>query len=284
VREEPFEVAVGGGAIHGHVGGNGTPALLLHGGAAVTDYMDGCALELEGLARTIRYQQRGTYPSLAGPPYTIEAHVADALRVLDAFDIERAWAIGHSWGGHLALHIAVTHPERLLGVVCIDALGASTETLAEQDAAMRRGLSQEARDYIAEVEALRRQGRATEEQLLDRFSLLWPHWFTDPSRPPANPVVHIGPAASTGTNASIAQHFAAGTLRTKLPELRLPVLFVHGEVDPLPVRSSMQTAALIADATVEIIPDCGHFPWLERPGELRRRVEGLLAGPGGNGA
>jgi proline iminopeptidase len=283
VREEPFEVAVDGGAIHGHVGGDGPPALLLHGGAAVTDYMDGCASELEGLFRTIRYQQRGTDPSLVDPPYTIEAHVADALQILDGLGVERAWAIGHSWGGHLALHLAVSHPERLAGLICVNALGASTETLAEQDAAMRRGLSQEARDYIQEVEALRRRGRATEEQLLERFALLWPQWFTDPTRPAANPVVHIGPAASTGTNASIAEHFAAGTLRRKLPALRLPVLFVHGELDPLPVHSSIETAGLIRAATVEIIPECSHFPWLELPGELRRRVEKFLARAGENG-
>jgi proline iminopeptidase len=284
VREEPFEVAVDGGAIHGHVGGDGPPALLLHGGAAVTDYMGGCARELEGLVRTIRYQQRGIYPSLVDPPYTIEAHVADALQILDALGAERAWAIGHSWGGHLALHLAVAHPERLVGVICVDALGASTETLAEQDAAMRRGLTPEAIDRIQEVEALRRRGQATEQQLLERFGLLWPQWFTDPTRPAANPVVNIGPAASTGTNASIAEHFAAGTLRRKLPELRLPALFVHGELDPVPVRSSIETAGLIPGASVEIITECGHFPWLEHPGELRQRVERFLADASGNGA
>jgi proline iminopeptidase len=283
VREEPFEVAVDGGAIHGHVGGDGPPALLLHGGAAVTDYMGGCARELEGLVRTIRYQQRGTYPSLVDPPYTIEVHVADALQILDALGIERAWAIGHSWGGHLALHLAVAHPERLVGVICVDALGASTETLAEQNAAMRRGLTSEAIGRIQEVEALRRRGQATEQQLLERFALLWPQWFTDPTRSAANPVVHIGPAASTGTNASIAEHFAAGTLRRKLPELRLPALFAHGERDPVPVRSSVETARLIPGACVEIIPECGHFPWLERPGELRQRVEKFLRDASGKG-
>jgi pimeloyl-ACP methyl ester carboxylesterase len=277
VREEPIEVAVDGGTLHGHVGGDGPPALLLHGGAAVTDYMDGLARELEGLVRTIRYQQRGTYPSIVGPPYTIEAHVSDALAVLDSLGLEHAWAIGHSWGGHLALHLAVLHPERVLGLVCIDSLGASRETLTDQDAAMRRGLSAEARARIEEVEALRRQGLATEEQLLERFGLLWPQWFTDPSQPAPNPVVHIGPAASTGTNASIAEHFAAGTLVRRLPELRLPTLFVHGELDPLPVRSSQMTAALIPNARVETIPDCSHFPWLERPGQLRRLVETFLA-------
>lgn len=51
--------------------------------------------------------------------------MADAIAVLDQLGIDRAWAVGHSWGGHLALHLAVSRPDRLLGVVCIDALGAS---------------------------------------------------------------------------------------------------------------------------------------------------------------
>jgi pimeloyl-ACP methyl ester carboxylesterase len=94
--------------LQGHHGGEGAPALLLHGGAAVPDYMGGCAQLLDGLFETIRYTQRGTPPSEGGPPYTIEAHMADALAVLDLFELERAWAIGDSRGGQLALHLLVT--------------------------------------------------------------------------------------------------------------------------------------------------------------------------------
>jgi len=277
MREEPFEVAVGDGALHGHHRRDGTPSLVLHGGAAVTDYMDGCADELRGLFHTIRYQQRGTFPSEVGPPYTIETHVADVLAVLDRFGIDRAWAIGHSWGGHLALHLAVLHPDRLLGIVCIDPLGAFDDVFADQEAAMRGGLPATAIARIEEVEALRRNARATEADLLERFDLLWPRWFADPESAAPNPVRHIGPRSSTETNASIAEHFASKTLVRELPGVRLPALFVHGELDPLPVRASTKTAALIPGARVETIPDCGHFPWLERSGELRRIVERFLA-------
>ncbi len=278
MREEPFRVRVEGGELHGHHGGDGPPALVLHGGAAVTDYMDGCVRELDGLLRTFRYQQRGTHPSEADPPYTIEAHVADAVAVLDRFEIDRAWAIGHSWGGHLALHLSVSHHERLLGVVCIDPLGAFTDVFAEQEATMRRGLAAAEVARIEEVEALRRRGEATEADLLERFGLLWPRWFADPENAAPNPVRHIGPRASTETNVSISEHFAKGTLARELPEVRLPALFVHGEFDPLPVRASTETAALVPGARVETIAHCGHFPWLERPGALRRVVESFLAG------
>jgi pimeloyl-ACP methyl ester carboxylesterase len=59
--------------------------------------------------------------------------------------------------------------------------------------------------------------------------------------------------------------------------VRLPALFVHGEQDALLLRSSIATAALIPGATVVTIPECGHFPWEERAGELRDAVQGFLA-------
>ena len=31
--------------------------------------------------------------------------------------------VGHSWGGHLLLHVAVAHPERLHGGLAVDPLG-----------------------------------------------------------------------------------------------------------------------------------------------------------------
>jgi len=84
--------------------------------------------------------------------------------------------------------------------------------------------------------------------------------------------------SSIGTNASIAEHFARGTLVEKLPTVSVPVLFVHGELDPLPPESSFETAALIPGARVKVVPGCGHFPWWERPGEIRRLVGEFLAG------
>lgn len=62
--------------------------------------------------------------------------------------------------------------------------------------------------------------------------------------------------------------------------LSLPALFIHGEGDPLPASASADTAALIQGARVVIIPESGHFPWLERKGAVREAVESLLAGGG----
>lgn len=274
MTEQPFAVSIEGGELHGHRGGEGPPALLLHGGAAVPDYLDGLAAELGGLFATIRYTQRGTPPSLSGPPYTIAAHMEDALLVLDHFGIERAWAIGHSWGGHLALHLAVAHSDRLLGFVGIDPLGAFVNW-AEQDANIRAKLSAEEVERMDDVEARRREGDVTEAELLERFALVWRAFFADPQTA-APPPERIGVEVSIGTNRSITNHFERQTLASGLSAVRLPALFIHGEEDPMPARATSETAALIPGAVVEIIPGCGHFPWLEQPGEVRRLVERFL--------
>ena len=43
----------------------------------------------------------------------------------------RAWIVGHSWGGHLALHMLVACPEHVAGAVIIDPLGADIGVLEE---------------------------------------------------------------------------------------------------------------------------------------------------------
>jgi pimeloyl-ACP methyl ester carboxylesterase len=124
-----------------------------------------------------------------------------------------------------------------------------------------------------EVEALRREGRATEADLLERAAITWPVYFAHPEKAPPLPAVHIGVQSSADTNASIAAHFERGTLVEGLPAVTLPAFFIHGAVDPLPPRSSIETAALIPGARVKLIEDYGHFPWLERPGELLRAYQ-----------
>jgi proline iminopeptidase len=241
------------------------------------DYTGDLAAELAGLFATIRYTQRGTPPSSVGPPYTIETHIGDALAVMDACRLDQAWAIGHSWGGHLALHLLLAHPERLLGMICIDPLGASPSVFAPMGEALQAGLSDAERARVDEIEVRRREGVGNQAELAERLGLLWPGYFADPSKASPSPTT-VGAECSIQTNASIMEHFQRNTLGDGLPRAApLPALFVHGELDPLPLSASVDTAALIPGARVELIPRCGHFPWVEIPGATRAAIERLLA-------
>lgn len=273
-----IQIPLDDGVLVGDREGTGAPALLLHGGAAIPDYTDGLAVELNDMFETVRYTQRGTPPSTVGGPFSIETHMADALAVMDAQGWAKAWVAGHSWGGHLALHLAVAHPERLLGVVCICPLGATPDLFSDMSAAMEQGMSQADADRVEEIEQRRRDGIVTETDLIDRWRIVWPLFFADPGAGWTFPGEHVGVECSIGTNASISAHMKARTLVEGLPGFTAPALFVHGELDPLPPRSSLEAAALIRGAQVEIIPGRGHFPWLEQPGEVRAAVERMLDG------
>ena len=105
-----------GPLIAGRRAGSGPPVLLLHGGPGLGfDYLRGLADELAQENDVAWYQQRGLAPSAAEGPYTVATDVDDARRVLDALGWDKAWVVGHSWGGHLAMHVVEALPERYSG-------------------------------------------------------------------------------------------------------------------------------------------------------------------------
>jgi pimeloyl-ACP methyl ester carboxylesterase len=242
--------------------------------------MGACAELLADRLDCVRYTQRGVAPSVELPPYTIETHVADAIRVLDTLEIERAWVVGHSWGGHLALHLLATHPERVLALVCVAPLGAYGEIFQPFGENLRRKLTPDEVARVDEIEARRRGGEATADELMERAMLIWPAYFVDPAVAARNTPERVGLDCSTETNRSISDHHAARTLVDRLP--RAPerrALFVHGADDPLPAESSLETAKLIPNARVVTIDGSGHFPWLECPGAFRDAVVDFVDRP-----
>jgi pimeloyl-ACP methyl ester carboxylesterase len=123
--------------------------------------------------------------------------------------------------------------------------------------------------FVRETQARRRAGEVSEADLVEVFRIVWPRFFLDAASATAPPE-HVGAEASIGTNRSLAEHFARGTLRKGLPSAKAPVLFFHGEHDPMPIRTAWETAALIEGARVEPVAGAAHFPWVEQPTAFRR--------------
>jgi pimeloyl-ACP methyl ester carboxylesterase len=269
---EPFVVPTSEGEVHGRrFDGEGPPAVLLHGGPGMSArYLDPLVPFLSGAFSPILYQQRGLPPTTSGEPFTVEAHVADAVAVIDAVG-GRAWIVGHSWGGHLALHLLVSFSERIAGAIIIDPLGAHLEVMEEFGRRLDAPLTDEQRAYVGEIEAKEEAGTATAEESLETLRLLWPSYFADPPTAPPMPDIDLAVAAFAATMASVKEHAEAETLVRGLPGVAAgtAVLFVHGAASPMPVRASTETAKLIPHAQVEIIEGAGHFIWHERPGELQ---------------
>lgn len=118
---------VSGVRLHYRVDGpsDGTPVLLVHGlfGSTETWRYNVDALIAAGY-RVIRYDRLGFGLSdkPADADYSLAAQIQMALALLDALGVQRALVVGHSAGGNLAAHFALQHPERVQGLVLVDAL------------------------------------------------------------------------------------------------------------------------------------------------------------------
>jgi pimeloyl-ACP methyl ester carboxylesterase len=165
----------------------------------------------------------------------------------------------------------------VVGLICIDLIGAYGTIFEPFGRNLRAKLTPEQGTFVDEVEARRRTGDATFDELAERGLLIWDAYFLDPARRVPPPEA-MGLECSIEANRSMAEHHAAGTLAERLPGLPgRPALFVHGARDPLPVESSAETAKLVAGARVALIDESGHFPWVEQPESFREAVAGFLS-------
>lgn len=276
-REGEFQAEVAGGRIVGwRTDEAGPPALLLHGGPGLSDYLDSLVSELSGVLTMARYQQRGLAPSVVDGGRDVDTHVADAVGVLDALGWDRAWLVGHSWGGHLAMHVAVAHPERILGLVVLDGLGAIGDGgISALGANIMAPLSEADRARVEWLDARDDRGEASEDERSEQLRLVWPYYFADPAAAPPMPQFRHDTSAIR-TWDSIAAHVERGTLELGLPALTMPVLIIQGERSPLPVVESERTAALMPHAQLAIHRH-GHWPWLEEPGLVRSLIAEVVA-------
>jgi pimeloyl-ACP methyl ester carboxylesterase len=101
----------------------GVPFLLLHGFGNDASIWEDLAPTLAPYYRTLALDLRGHGNSDRHPEaaYDYDHHVDDLERVLDALEIERLVLTGHSFGGRIATLFAGRHPERVAGLVIVDA-------------------------------------------------------------------------------------------------------------------------------------------------------------------
>jgi proline iminopeptidase len=255
--------------------------VLLHGGPGLSDYTqslgDVLATRLaDGAWKIARFQQRGLAPSTVSGPFTIEQHVADVLDVCAALTHQPVVVVGHSWGGHLAMHLAVAAPHRIGAAIIIDPLGAVPDggTAAMTEYFTARLSRAEAAEYVRLEQRSVEEGPSSEIRLA-QLALLWPYYFSDPASAPPMPAIRVGVEVSDDTFASINAHFEQQTLERGLPGTPIPTLFLAGTKSPIPHHESERSSALMPHSEVITRP-VGHFTWLEDPAWTAAAVADFL--------
>jgi proline iminopeptidase len=270
---DTFRAATPTGDLIGTVGGEGPPVLLLHGGPGLSDYLGPLADELRDAYTVATYTQRGLAPSTEDGAMDVATHVADALRVADHLGWDRPVLGGHSWGGHLTLHVIAAHPDRFAAALVIDPLGAVGDgTMTEFVANLEARVPAANLARIAELDVLEEAGPLSTDLALEQLGLAWPAYFADPATAPPMEALGLSPRQDEVWKDMLA---ALPALEARLSACPVPTTFVHGALSPIPVRASTESAAVMRDATVDVVPEAGHFIWLDAPGAVRRSLDAL---------
>ena len=223
-----FTVDTDGVRLGGTLTGVGDPLLLLHGGPGLScDYLGPLVDELaDGYAVAV-YQQRGIAPSQTEGPFEVGDHVADVRRVLDALAWETATVVGHSWGGHLALHVAAQAADRLTAVLAVDPLGAVGDGgMAAFDAELSARTPPGDRELAEELDQRALRGEASEDEDLESLRLVWPGYYASPETAPPMPPIRMSTACYAETFASLRRELPG--LERGLSSIGVPVGFVVG--------------------------------------------------------
>ena len=270
-----FTASTGSGGIVGWVAGHGPPVLALHGGPALNfDYLDDVVEEVGARHRVATFQQRGLAPSTTEGEFTIAEAIGDIVAVLDELGWDTAYLLGHSWGGHLALHAAAAIPERLSGVLAVDPLGAVGDGgTAEFVAELVVRMPEANRSRFDELEAKESSEGLSPAEDVEQLGLVWPSYFAEPSTAPPMPPVEMSQPAYEGLLADLNARLPE--LEAALPSIRVPVGVLVGERSPIPTTAGTDTADRIPGAWCRAEPGAGHFIWFEVPGAVLAAMDRL---------
>jgi pimeloyl-ACP methyl ester carboxylesterase len=281
VKRSTFSAPVADGKVlEGWLGGAGPRVLLLHGGPGVSfEYLDGLADEIGDGYEVAAFQQRGLAPSTVAGPFDVETAIADVIAVLDALEWDRAWLVGHSWGGHLLLHLLVAARRRLCGGLAIELLGGVGDGgMGGFEAELLARTPESDRRRSQELDERAMRGEGSPEDALEGMRLVWPAYFASREHVIPFPSLRVGVDAYAGLLEAASS--ALPLLEARLAGVDVPFGCVAGARSPMPhEQAAAATVRAIRGAWLEVIDDAGHFPWFERPGCVRAALRRLTATP-----
>ncbi|MCA1715601.1 MAG: alpha/beta fold hydrolase, partial [Actinobacteria bacterium] len=183
---------------------------------------------------------------------------------LDSVGVERAVVVGNSFGGLVALHLALSDPARVSALVLSDSAGLGRTVSPVLVAVTLPGAGE-----LARALAKTRLGayqRAVRRALL-LFARPWQiplKWVKDQYKLAQLP--NFTDATLGSVRTVVGPMGQREVLLDRLSQLRMPTLIVWGIEDRvLPYSQAKDAIALVQDGSLELISDCGHLPHVEQP-------------------
>jgi 2-hydroxymuconate-semialdehyde hydrolase len=252
-----------------HDVGEGPPVLLIHGsGPGVTGWAN-WRLTIPALATRFRVLA----PDIVGFGYTerpddvqynMNAWVDHILGFMDAIGIEKTNIVGNSFGGGLALALAIRAPDRVSRLVLMGSAGIPFP--------ITEGLDQ-VWGYVPSIESMR--------DLLKVFSHNRALMTEELAR------MRYEASIRPGFQEAFSRMFPAPCQRgvdglaspeSAIRALRHPTMIVHGREDQvIPLASSYKLFELIQHSQLHVFGECGHWTQIEHAARFNRMVGDFFA-------
>ncbi len=262
-------VRTGGFETNVHDVGSGAPVLLIHGSGPGVSAWANWRLVIPALAK----DRRVIAPDMVGFGYTdrpagirygMDTWVQQALDLLGALGLEQVDLVGNSFGGALAMALAIRAPQRVRRLVLMGSVGVPFEITEGLDAVW---------GYQPSFEAMR--------GIMDYFA--WSRELVSDELAELRYQASIRP----GFQESFAAMFPAPRQRwvdamtSREADIRaLPheTLIIHGREDKvIPLSNSLTLAEWIANAQLHVFGHCGHWTQIEHNARFNRLVGDFLA-------
>lgn len=246
-------------------GDESAPAVLLIMGLAYPAAM--WFRLVPGLAeryRVLRVDNRGAglTGDVPGAPYTVETMAADCLAVLDEAGVDRAHVVGISMGGLTAQEIAVTEPERVRSL-CL---------MATHPGIAHAVMNPEALALVTSGRADMTPQEAAEVSIPFNYAPETPR-----ERIEEDWAVRFPLACSLAGYTAQVQGSLPWTRYDDLPQISVPTLVLHGELDALvPPENGSRIAERIPGAEHVTVPGANHVLMTDRPEQVEKALLGWL--------
>lgn len=246
--------------------GDGPPVVFLHG---IAD----SAQTWQWVMRNLTPRYRLIAPSFPGfgqsdkpaVAYSPELFTRFTLVLLDALGLERACLVGNSLGGLVALRLALSEPARVSALALIGSAGLGRAVSLSmrllslpgmRNMAVRWfGTPLGAQLWVSQLEALLIAGSSPSG------------WRERMHRMARTPGFLEAVAATTASGINLRGQ--REVLLGQLSKLTVPTLILWGERDRIvPVRHARAAVERLVQGRLEILPDCGHLPQVEKPDQV----------------
>jgi esterase len=253
-------------------GGDGPPLVMLHGLSGHARTWDYTAAGLSDRYRVFALDQRGHGDSEWASQYGFALMTGDLLGFLDALELREVTLMGLSMGGIVSFLFAASHPDRVSRLLVLD-IGPEIASAGAQHVAATLA----ANDIFDSEDEAFAQARAANPRPTDEAIR---HRVANNLRALPDGKLTFKSDKAVRRPGAIQDH-TTGELWAAWRAVSCPVLLIRGnDSDVLAAETAQRMLAENANASLAVVPDCGHTITVDNPQGLLAVVSPwLAAGP-----